>query len=250
VEWDRIIRQTDGERQKENEELERLRSLPPGEYSAAVARVSRNVDGVSFIGTPASTRRRNWALGGRSRTPKRDRFKDPVESVDIREADERNIYPAGTPRLRYEGTDAESVNAEFLRKVGRVPIGGPRSEFWQIYQIRLGQSGIYYWRREQERQNPKNRFSWMLPMLDVEKGRDPAMYTSESFKPAPLRPRVSTTTTTLLTAEPPRASISRRLVFPFTGLAAGILSSPPDPSLPVDSPPAPSDMIGSRFYGD
>ena len=259
VEWNRVIRRTDGERDKEKMEAVRLASLPPSQYAAAVAHVHGNVDGVNFRGTPASTQRRSWALGGQSRTPKKDRWLNPVESVDFRDIDPRNVHPAGVPRIRYTGSDPESIHAEFLRKVGNRPPGGTDSDFWDIYNVRLGKTGIYYWRRQQENRCPTHRYSWMLPMLDKEKGRDPSKYVTRSYRPPPLPlyddDAMAQAPPRALCATYPRPLPPVRLEFQYPSASSPppvanipIFSSSPNPPSPASQ--APPCFVAGRYYND
>ena len=145
---------------------------------------------VSSKGTPISTRRRDYVLGGGSLAPKQLRGKalhaKAVDQLDFRSYDPRNCLEPGKRRDRmavssreissWTVRDVEAIHAQFFLDVGH----GPKD----LREVRMSQSGVCYWRLRQQETRPTHRCSWMNPRDDVYKGRNPATFLTRSSGPS------------------------------------------------------------------
>ena len=145
---------------------------------------------VSSKGTPISTRRRDYILGGGSLTPKQLRGKalyaKAVDQLDFRSYDPRNCLEPGKRRDRlavssreissWTVRDVEAIHAQFFLDAGC----GPKD----LREVRMSQGGVFYWRLRQQESRPTHRCSWMNPRDDVYKGRNPATFTTRSSGPS------------------------------------------------------------------
>ena len=145
---------------------------------------------VSSKGTPVSSRRRDYILGGGSITPKQARGKalyaKAVYQLDFRGEDPRNCMEPGKRRDRLSVSskvmsawtvrDVEAIHAQFFLDVGY----GPKD----LRMVRLSQSGVFYWRLRQQEGRPTHRFSWMNPRDDIWKGRNPQLFITRSSGPS------------------------------------------------------------------
>ena len=134
--------------------------------------------------TPLSNRRREHLLtGGLLREVKVNRFLNPSTVVDLRAVDSRNCRDPVVEVQRRECASPESVNAQMIEDVG----WDDREE--STTGVRLSQSGIFYWRGEEEKRSPAIWRSWMK---ETDKRiHDPLIYTSRTHgpsEPAPYNP--------------------------------------------------------------
>ena len=142
---------------------------------------------VSSRGTPVSTRRREYLLGGGTLTPRQARGKEmhakAVDQIDFRFEDPRNCLAPGVRRDRlpvsspvpskWTVRDVEAIHAQFFLDVGY----GPKD----LRAVRLSQCGVFYWRLRQQEVRPNHRYSWMRARDDVHKGRNPEFFLTSSL---------------------------------------------------------------------
>ena len=179
-EWNRWIRQPPNDRTALNVDLaSRSGGGTVSAFNRSIAHISSSVAGLNFANSPASVRRREWALGGGVATPAREnatRDDLSIEVPDLRSIDPRNCYDPSLSPSVYPSSSPESINAQLLLDVGV----GHRLD------VRLSQCGIFYWRRETEQRNPDHCYSWMRPADD-----DDRYFSTSSFRPstsAPVNP--------------------------------------------------------------
>ena len=210
ISWNKYIRQTDSDR------VTARATASNCVLNGSLCNWNRVVSlhaksSINSKGTPVSTRRRNYILGGGSFSPAHVRgkqvFANPTEQVDIRLLDIRNCVDPSIPRprallsfqsapvppsllpkpLSTRGSlsivDTEIIHSQFFLDVGFGP--------YKTRKVRLSQCGVYYWRHQQECVHPFHRFSWMLVRDDKCLRRNPARFTSSSVGPPFAPPRAS-----------------------------------------------------------